>query len=146
MEDILKAYPLIIEIPVAWGEMDALGHVNNIVYMRYFESGRVAYLNALGYMESVQERGIGPILASASCRYKLPLTYPDTVSLGVRVSHIESDRFTMSFAAVSHKHKRVAAEGDGVIVSYDYKNNCKIPLPEDIRSKILDMEADVQLA
>ncbi len=50
MQEILKHYSVIIETPVAWGEMDAFQHVNNIVYFRYFESVRIAYFEKIGYL------------------------------------------------------------------------------------------------
>jgi acyl-CoA thioester hydrolase len=51
MNESLASCPVIIEIPVAWGEMDALRHVNNIAYFRYFESARIAYFERLGLWE-----------------------------------------------------------------------------------------------
>ena len=77
----------------------------------------------------MQTSGIGPILASIQCRYKFPLTYPDTVRVGVRVGEVGVDRFTMLFRIVSTRHRRIAAEGDSVIVSYDYRLGTKVPLP-----------------
>ena len=94
MHDLLAGYPVILEIPVAWGEMDAFQHVNNIVYLRYSESARIAYLERVGLSDTLQTTGIGPILALIQCRYKFPLTYPDTVRVGVRASEIGVDRFT----------------------------------------------------
>ena len=58
-EQHLKDFPIVIEIPVAWGEMDAFGHVNNIIYFRYFESARLAYFHQTGYLKFVEEHGIG---------------------------------------------------------------------------------------
>ena len=63
MQELLKAYPVVIEIPVAWGEMDSLGHVNNIIYFRYFESVRMAYFDAMDFWGYMGETGVGPILA-----------------------------------------------------------------------------------
>jgi len=77
MENLMDGYPVVIEVPVAWGEMDAFGHVNNIVYFRYFESARLAYFYKLDLIDMMTKTGIGPILASTSCRFKIPLTYPD---------------------------------------------------------------------
>ena len=51
----LEEYPVRVEIPVAWGEMDSLGHVNNIVYFRYFETARMEYFGRIGVMEVMQE-------------------------------------------------------------------------------------------
>jgi acyl-CoA thioester hydrolase len=140
MQDLLADYPVILEIPVAWGEMDAFQHVNNIVYLRYAESARIAYLERVGRSDTLQTTGIGPILASLQCRYKFPLTYPDTVRVGVRVGEIGGDRFTVLFRIVSTRHQRIAAEGDSVIVSYDYRLGAKVPLPETMRAAIEALE------
>ena len=141
MHDLLAGYPVILEIPVAWGEMDAFQHVNNIVYLRYAESARIAYLERAGLGDILQTTGIGPILASIQCRYKFPLTYPDTVRVGVRASEIGVDRFTAEFRIVSTRHQRIAAEGDSVIVSYDFRIGSKVPLPDSIRARIEAMES-----
>lgn len=143
MKELLAKFPVIIEIPVAWGEMDALGHVNNIVYFRYFESARIAYFRELGFMASVDQLEIGPILGSIECKYKFPLTFPDTVSVGTRATKIEQDRFVIDHCVVSHKAQRVAAEGEGVIVAYDYRAKRKAPLPEEIKQRIQRLEESV---
>jgi len=143
MNDLLKHCPVVIEIPVAWGEMDAFQHVNNIVYLRYFESARIAYFERLGYIELRQTTGIGPILGSLQCRFKIPITYPDQVFVGTWVSQIDADRFIIKFQIVSQKHQKVAAEGEGVIVSYDYRENKKAPLPEELKQRIQALEATV---
>lgn len=140
MKDLLKAYSVIYETPVAWGEMDALGHVNNIVYFRYFESARSEYFQKIGVWESAKEKGIGVILHSTSCRYRKPLTYPDTVSIGARVTEIHSDRFTMEYAVYSHSSKSIAAEGSGIIVVYDYNKNQKCAMPPGMKRKIEELE------
>lgn len=141
MEELLKGYPLVIETPVAWGEMDALRHVNNIVYFRYFESVRMAYFGEVGFWDHMGETGVGPILASTQCRFRLPLEYPDTVSVGARVTNVEQDRFLMEYLVVSHRHARVAAEGSGLIVVYDYREKRKAPLPDEIRKRIQQVES-----
>jgi acyl-CoA thioester hydrolase len=143
MDDLLAKYPVVIQIPVAWGEMDAMGHVNNAVYFRYFESARTPYFAKLGFFGSPAEMEVGPILGSIECRFKLPLTYPDTISVGTRVTRIEDDRFVMEHCIVSHNAKRVAAEGNGVIVAFDYRQRKKARLPEDLRQRIQQVEDSV---
>ena len=67
MPDLLADFAVTVTFPVAWGEMDALGHVNNIVYFRYFENGRARYLSQVGFFDVAAGRAaIGPILASVS--------------------------------------------------------------------------------
>lgn len=141
MEDLLKYCPVVIETHVAWGEMDAFQHVNNTAYFRYFESARIAYFEKLNLLEYMEATGIGPILASTSCRFKIPLTYPDKVSIGTRVPTIEVDRFTMEYYVVSHKHQKVAAEGVGLIVCFNYKENKKTSIPDDLRRRIEELES-----
>lgn len=140
-EQLLTAYPVVIETPVAWGEMDSLRHVNNIVYFRYFESARMAYFERVGYWELMDATGLGPILAETRCKFRLPLTYPDTVSVGARVTDIQADRFLMRYAVYSHNHRKLAAEGDGLVVSYNYRTLTKAPLPEVIRRRIEELES-----
>ncbi len=143
-ENFLKQYPVIIETPVAWGEMDAFGHLNNTVYFRYFESARMAYFDRLNVLEYMEATGVGPILASTSSKFRIPLTYPDTVNVGARIAHIESDRFTMEYCVVSRQHQKIAAEGSGVIVSFDYKEKKKTPIPAEMKKRIEELESSCQ--
>jgi len=141
MEALLKNCPVVIETPVAWGEMDAFRHVNNTAYFRYFESGRIAYFERLNLLEYMEATGVGPILASTSCRFKIPLTYPDKVSIGTRVPTIEDDRFTMEYLVFSHQHQKIAAEGIGLIVCFNYKENKKAPIPDELKRRIEELES-----
>lgn len=140
MNELLQGYPVTIEIPVAWGEMDAYQHVNNIVYFRYFESARIAYFEKIDFVTHQEQTGVGPILAATQCRFKFPLTYPDRVTVGSRVTSIEEDRFIMEYVVASQRHQRVAAEGQGLVVSYDYSAKCKAPLPAVIKERIRELE------
>jgi len=136
----LEGYPVVVEIPVAWGEMDAFQHVNNVAYFRYFESARIVYSEKLGLHEHKERTGIGPILGSTSCKYKLPLTYPDTVSVGAKITGVEGDRFWMKYVVVSRRHQRIAAEGDGLVVMYDYRAGRKVAVPDEIKKRIAALE------
>lgn len=143
MSDLLKRYPVVIEFPVAWGEMDSMGHVNNIVYFRYFESVRIAYFERMDLLGHMKETGVGPILGEISCKFRIPLTYPDKVLIGAKVVRIEEDRFVMNHLVVSAKHQRVAAEGDGVIVTFDYRAGKKVAVPDSVKQAMLDLEKTV---
>ena len=91
----------------------------------------------------MNETGIGPILASTQCKYKIPLTYPDHVTVATKVETIDEERFKMKYAVVSHKHKKIAALGEGVIVTFDYQKNKKAIIPNEIRKRIIDLEKSV---
>ena len=136
----LRNFPVVIEIRVAWGEMDSMQHVNNAVYFRYIESARMAYFERIGLLEHLQHTGVGPILAWTSCRFRRALTYPDTVSVGTRVTKIDRDRFTMETLIVSHSMNDVAAESEGIVVTFDYREQKKVPVPDEVRHRIEELQ------
>ena len=142
MEELLQDFPVTIRLPVAWGEMDAFQHVNNVVYFRYFESARIVYFDAIEIMNVMETTGVGPILAETRCRYRIPLTFPDTVTVGVRVSALAPQGFTMQYAVASRRHGKLAAEGDGRIVTIDYAGGGKTDLPGVVRERILSLEGE----
>ncbi|HLJ91577.1 MAG TPA: thioesterase family protein [Gemmataceae bacterium] len=139
--DLLVGYPVIIQLPVVWGEMDSYRHVNNVVYFRYFESVRLEYFRRLDWFEYEKETGIGPILAATDARYRKPLTYPDTISVGARIAAVATDRCTMDYLLVSHRLEAVAAEGHGTIVTFHYPEGKKVPMPVELRRRIEELEA-----
>jgi acyl-CoA thioester hydrolase len=139
MTDTLDDYPVVVTIPVAWGEMDALGHVNNIIYFRYFETARMRYLEQAGLIDIMKDIGIGPILARTSCTYRVPVYYPDTLSVGTRVSTIGNTHFNMDYLIVSER-KGAAANGDSVVVTFDYRANGKAPVPGAVIRAIEKLE------
>jgi acyl-CoA thioester hydrolase len=143
IKHLLKAFPVVIEVTVAWGEMDALKHVNNVVYFRYFENARIAYFEKLKLGKFLRETGVGLILGSTKCRFRAPLTFPDSVLVGTRTSGIKEDRLMMQHCLVSKRLQKVAAEGEAVLVSYDYRESRKTPLPEEWRRYILDLESSL---
>lgn len=140
MSDPLADYPVHVELPVCWGEMDAYGHVNNIVYFRYFENARLEYFRQLDWFDLGRASGVGPILAATEARFRKPLTYPDTIRVACRVADIQADRFTIEHLVFSSRLNAVAAEGKGLIVIFDYDKGCKAELPEELRRRIEEME------
>ena len=136
----LAAFPVVVAFDVAWGDMDAYAHVNNVVYFRYFEHARIAYLDRVGWMRSREEHGLGPIIASTGARYRKPISYPDRLSVGARVSDVQADRVTFEYRLVSARWNAVAADGQAVVVSYDYRNSTKCPIPDAVRAAILELE------
>jgi acyl-CoA thioester hydrolase len=146
VKKLLAGYPVIVELPVVWGEMDSYRHVNNVVYFRYFENARLEYFRRLDWFEYEKETGIGPILAATQARYRKPLTYPDTISVGARISVLGADRCTMDYLLVSHRLGAVAAEGQGTIVTFHYPEAKKVPMPEELRRRIEQLEASTRLS
>jgi len=139
MVDELSAYPVRVSIPVAWGEMDMLGHLNNIYYFRYFETVRIRYLEEAGLISFITETGIGPVLAETSCVFKKPIQYPDTVEVGASVKKIDQYSFVMEHLLVS-RNRGIAARAQAVMVTIDYRNGGKVEMPAQIREAIERIE------
>jgi len=137
---LVAGYPVVIHLPVAWGEMDAYRHVNNVVYFRYFENARLEYFRRLDWFVVERATGVGPILAAVQARFRKPLTYPDTIAVAARVPTLGEDRFTMEHVVVSHANGVVVTEGHGTIVTFNYHEGKKVPIPDELRRRIAELE------
>jgi len=137
----IENYPLIIKQALNWGDMDANQHINNVVFFRYFEDARIAYFDAIGAMKVLSDSNIGPILANANCNFRAPLKYPDTIHIGTRVSDPVGKRFTMEFMVYSESQKQLVAEGEGLIVYFDYNNNHSCEIPDSMLNAINKFES-----
>lgn len=145
MNNLTTKYSSSVVIPIAWGEMDSFQHVNNIIYFRYFESARIHYFDAIDIMGYMKKTNIGPILAHTECKYRIPLTFPDTVISCSRVKEIREKDFIMEYAIFSKEHQSLAAEGTGRIVMLDYNTNQKVLVPQMIRTAIEKLEKGGQI-
>lgn len=128
--------PVTVTIPVQWGDMDALGHVNNTVYLRWFESARIAMFLRLG-VRTTGATGIGPILATTTCDFLVPVVYPATVEVGVRVAKVGETSVTMEYEVRDAAAKdKLYARGSSVIVMVEYPAMKKVRVPDDVRATI----------
>src|SRR5215211_6937486 len=139
--DPLADFRVVIDQPVDWGDMDAFGHVNNVAYFRYFENARVEYFRRIGWWEYLEATGIGPIVASTQARFRRPVKYPDTLRAGARAVSFAADRFTLRHVLVSRATGELVTEGDAVVVTIDYRAGAKVPVPEELRRRIEELEA-----
>jgi acyl-CoA thioester hydrolase len=140
VEPLLAGYSVVIALPVQWGDQDALEHVNNVVYFRWFESARIAYFRRIGLMDKWDARKLGPILAASSCDYRRSIVFPDTVQVGIRATRIGRSSIGMEHRIVSEQQKALAAEGTSTIVYYDYAAGCPHPVPDVLRRAIEGLE------
>ncbi|KAK0536560.1 hypothetical protein OC835_001995 [Tilletia horrida] len=127
---------------LCWGDHDTFQHVNNVRYVRWYESARMLWGQHLAtYIEDEQRRtdilrgtGVSFILGGINVRYRRPLLYPDTVLIAQTVAlPISEDRFTIQAIAYSVNQGAVASSGDQLCVMYDYVKLKKCPIPEDLR-------------
>ena len=132
----LAGYPVVISIPIQWGDQDAFGHVNGVVYFRWFESSRVEYFNRSGLGHVMNNQGVGPILASIKCDYRRQLKHPDTVHIGGRITGFGRTSMRMSHAIYSESQQAIAAEGESVVVMFDYLAQRPAQVPEEVKTAI----------
>jgi len=132
-------YAVEINVDIAWGDMDAFQHVNNIMFFKYFESARIKYFDLMNMHHLMKTQQKGPILAQASCQFIKPLTYPDQLKVGATISSIGNSSIKMDYFLHSEKHG-LAAKGESIIVMIDYKTGKKINVPEEIRQTIAKQE------
>ena len=136
VDALLAGYSVVIAIPVQWGDQDALAHVNNVVYFRWFESARIAYFRQIGLVRERDGADLGPILASTSCDYRRSIVFPDTVHVGVRVTRIGRTSIGLEHRIVSQEQRALAAEGTSTTVFYDYAAGRPHPVPDEVRRAI----------
>ena len=142
LKDFKRHYAYTSNQDLIWGDMDAFKHLNNVAYFRLFETIRISYFKTLGVLNMMKKSGIGPILHSTNCRYRIPLTFPDTLTLGIRVTKIESDRYHLDHGVYSKQHSGLAANGDACIVCFDYKSNKKSSVPSALIERVLKFQED----
>jgi acyl-CoA thioester hydrolase len=136
---ILNEFPIKIPIIVAWGEMDAYAHVNNAVYFKYFESAQVKYFDALGLNDSLQAAGLRIVIHKISCTYMIPITYPDNLQVGARITDIQDDMIFFEFFILSEK-RGLSAFGESTMVVFNFKNAKKVNVPDELVTAIKKLE------
>ena len=140
MNKLLDEFAFQLEMHVEWGDMDALQHVNNVEYFKYFQKARIAYFEKNNSDNLFTESRISTILASTQCKFIYPLKYPDTIVIGARVDSIANEYFTMKYAVISRNNQRLVAIGDAKVVMFDYEKNKKASIPEVIKDRIIELE------
>ncbi len=136
----LDDFPIVVTVPVQWGDQDALGHVNNTVPLKWLESARVKYLEELLIRTPDDQPPLASILAAVSCNFRRQLKYPDTVQIGARLVKIGNTSLTLEHHVYSEHLDDVAADGQSVIVQFDYQSQTPTQISAEIRNRIAQLE------
>ncbi len=130
-------FPHKTQVAIRFSDTDMLGHVNNANYLSYMEQGRVSYFNEVlpGLVDWSKE---GIILARAEINYKVPLFLEDHLWVYLTVDHISSRSFNMRYRLVKQlpEGEMLAAEGNTLMVCYDYARQASMAMPESWRKAI----------
>jgi len=126
---------------VRFGDLDAMRHLNNVVFLRYFETARIAYLQRLVPSHDPahpEKDGFGLIFAECHIYYRAPVHYDEQVAIGCFVADVRRSSFRVPFEM--RVGDRLVAEGYGVLVGFDYEGQRASALPDTLRAR-LEQEA-----
>jgi acyl-CoA thioester hydrolase len=125
----------VLEVPLRWGDMDAMAHLNNVMYFRLMEEARIQWFARFGC--PTLPTGEAPILAHASCDFVRAMSYPGIALVRQIVTRVGRSSVEMSIAIEKQGEPDVTyATGRTVIVWYDYGAGKSMPWPETIREAI----------
>ena len=127
-----------IPMVVRFRDLDAMGHVNHVVYLTYLESARIAYY--LNVVRGTSFKDLDFILAEVSCTYKSPAFFGETLLVFVRMTSIGKSSFVLEFEIREKETQRLVATARSVQVMYDYEKGQSKPIPEELRNKLEQFE------
>jgi len=125
-----------IEVPLRWGDMDAMAHINNVAYFRLMEQARIEWFEQMGFSTQPNEGSL--ILAHSSCDFVRALNYPGVAVVEQKVSRVGRSSLDLDITiSRSDEPGVIYATGRSVLVWYDYQAGKSLPWPQDIR-KVLE--------
>lgn len=131
-------YNIAFKQKVAWGDMDAFGHVNNTVYLKYFETARVNYFNDIPELREFKKEEL-PVIVNLSCNYKKAVVYPDDLTIEVGVVEFGAASLKMACNFISPK-VGLAAQAECTIVLVNAKKGHSIRIPQSWKDVIAKVE------
>jgi len=128
--------PVLLSIatfPLRWGDMDALGHLNNTIYFRYFEQARVEWLYANGWPVD-RAASEGALLLTTNCHFRAQVVYPGDIRIETYITKVGKSSFTFSQRmSRADAPDVIVAESVSVNVWCDYAANTSRPIPDRLR-------------
>lgn len=128
-------------IRIRWGDMDAMGHVNNTVYFRFMEQARISWFDRL-VPEEAAWQSTGIVIANASCNYKRALTYPGTVEVRLYVGAPGGASVPTFYELLLEGDPVPYADGEAVVVFVDMATQKSKRIPQDMRARLERAEAE----
>jgi acyl-CoA thioester hydrolase len=122
-------------IPIRWGDMDAMNHVNNATYFRYLETVRVDWLQSLAM--PMKTDGEGPVIVNAFCNFYKQLQYPGEVLIKLYTSEPARTTFeTWATMARADQPDVVCAAGGATTIWVDFLKQKAVDLPQWVRTAV----------
>lgn len=127
-----------LELPLLWGHMDSFGHLNNVQFLRYIESGRLAYFETLTGAPPKPDQNI--VLADIQCTFRQQLRYPCELEILSRVSRLGRTSIELLCAVYARGADEPAATSRAVLVWFDFIAGHPVPVPAHLREAIAAYE------
>ena len=139
MAEKLSDYKFKTPIPIRFTDIDAVGHVNNAIYLTYFEIARFNYWHEI---INWNLRVNGVVVGRTEVNYLKPVTFGDEIACYVRISRIGNSSFDVMqvLVKIAPEGEEICTTGKAVCISYDYKANKSVPIPAIERQKIIDYD------
>ncbi len=136
MSEKISDFKFKTPVAIRFADIDALGHVNNAIYLTYFEVARISYWREILQWDWNKT---GIILGRAEVNYLKPITLHDKIECYVRTSRIGNSSFDVSYIIVKHTEngEEICTTGKTVCISYDYKSSQSVKIPADERARMI---------
>ncbi len=125
---------------IRFADIDAMGHVNNAVYLSYFEQARIHFFSQIINSQWDWNRQ-GILVAKNEITYKLPILLNDSISIHINCSHIGSKSFTLTY--VITRGEEICTTGSSVLVCFDHLKSGSMPIPELWREQLVLLKSTV---
>ena len=139
----MDGYPVVVDIEPRFRDTDAMGHLNNAVYITYFEIARAAYWLRLTGVRAYHQ--VPFILAHVEADFRSPVLMGESLQVGMRVTKLGNRSFEASYCIETREKRRLVAEGRSVMVMFDYEKEESFPLSDELREKVRELEARPEL-
>ena len=125
---------------IRFGHLDAMRHLNNVEFLRFFETARIEYLRTvIPEHDPADPDDFGLIFAECHINYRSPVHFDEEVAVACTIGHVRRSSFRVEFDM--RVGSRLVAEGYGVLVGFDYTAQKASALPDALRTRLQE-EAD----
>lgn len=141
LEEEKKKFRFKMKLDIRWSDMDEMRHVNNAVYLTYFEQARVYYFHEACKWNW---QDIGAILANAHIDYLRPVVFPNPTYVYVRTSKLGGKSFETRYLITSEVNgvEELTTTGYATMVLFDYASNSSVVMPDYLRERIKQYEPE----
>jgi acyl-CoA thioester hydrolase len=135
-----SAFPHLLALPTRWMDNDSYGHVNNVNYYSFFDTAVNRFLIDRGVLDIHKDDVVG-FVVETSCSYFSSISFPDTIHVGVRVAKLGNSSVRYELALFRNDADLPSAAGHFVHVYVDRGSNKSVPIPEQVRAVLADLQS-----